>query len=522
MSEVFDVVVIGSGHNGLVTAGYLAKAGKSVLILEGHEHYGGGVATREVTLPGFKSDLHSTAHLSIQFNPLITRDELQLKSKYGLEYIRPEADISTTFTDGSTLISYKDLDRTIDNIAQVSKKDADAYYKLFQEGAEFAPLAIEGMFAPPPPFGAFVALLDQSPIGRNALHMMQRSVADIFDERFESDKVKIHIMRILSEHFIDPEIKGDGGVAFMYPAMLNKAGFCTPRGGSGALVDALIRQLKDHGAEFRNNSKVVKVLTSKGKAEGVRLADGSEIRAREVVVGQIHPYLLPKLVDGLDDQIQLEIKRAETSTFSCVTAHYALDAPPQYAHPDINDAWVNGLAPTSLKEYLTVFDDLRNGRVPKVPSIGTISTHKIDPTRNPEGKATFLAWRIMPFKLAGNRSWEDIRSEVEEETLDMIESFLPGLKANVLAKAFDTPEDIAAYSPTFQNGDVVGLSGQFFQTQGHRPTPSLAQYAVPGADNLYLSGTCMHPSVGGVTGGGRATAIKIFGDKEWDFDKVSS
>jgi phytoene dehydrogenase-like protein len=522
MSEVFDVIVIGSGHNGLTTAGYLAKAGKSVLILEGESHYGGGVATREVTVPGFKHDLHSANHLTIQFNPLITRDELKLKSKYGLEYIRPVADISTIFTDGSCLISYADITRTLDSIAVFSKKDADAYNKLYKEGLEFAPLAIEGMFVPPPPFGAFVAMLDQSATGRNVLHDLQRSVWDVLNERFESDQLKIHIMRILSEHFVDPGTGGEGGTAFLYPAMLDKAGFCTPRGGSGALVDAMIRQLEDHGAVLRANSKVVKVLTSKGKAEGVRLADGTEIRARELVVGQIHPYNLPKLVDGLDDQILYEIERAEHSTFSCCTAHYALDAPPKYSHEDLNDSWCNGLTTPSLKEFMTVFYDLRKGEIPKVPSIGTMSTHKVDPTRNPAGKATFLAWRVAPFKLEDGRKWEDIRAEVEEETLDMIDSFLPGLKSNVIGKAFDTPEDIAAHTPTFQFGDVTGLSGSFAQSQSHRPTPSLGQYAVPGVENLYLAGTFMHPSVGGVTGGGRATAVKIFGDKGWDFDKVTT
>ena len=521
MSEVFDVVVIGSGHNGLTTAGYLAKAGKSVLILEGEEHFGGGVATREVTVPGFKHDLHSANHLTIQFNPLLTKDELGLKSKYGLEYIRPVADISTIFTDGSYLINYADLDSSIESIKAFSKKDADAYYKLYKEGVEFASMAIESMFVPPPPFGAFVALLCQSDMGRNVLHDMQRSVQDVLHERFESEQVKIHIMRILSEHFVDPITGGEGGTAFLYPAMLERGGFCTPRGGSGALVDAMIRQLEDNGAELRNNSRVVKVIANNGKAEGVRLEDGTEIRARELVVGQIHPYNLPKLVDGLEDQVLYEIGRAEHSTFSCCTAHYALDAPPQYPHEDLNVSWCNGIAPPTLKEFMTVFQDMRRGLVPEATSLGTMSTHRVDPTRNPEGKATFLAWRVSPFTLADGAKWEDIRAQVEEETLDKLDAALPGFKSNVIAKAFDTPEDIAAHTPTFQYGDVIGLAGSFAQSLSHRPTPSLGQYAVPGVENLYLSGTFMHPNVGGVTGGGRATAVKIFGDKGWDFDKIT-
>ncbi|MDF0491080.1 NAD(P)/FAD-dependent oxidoreductase [Sphingobium sp. H39-3-25] len=522
MSENFDVVVIGSGHNGLVTAGYLAKAGKSVLVLEGKSFFGGGVATKEVTLPGFKHDLHSSAHLGILINPLIANDELQLKSKYGLEYIRPSAAYSTTFTDGSSLIGYNDLDRTIDNIAaNASRKDADAYYKLYKDSVDFVPLAIQGMFVPPPPYGAFIALLDQSAMGRNALHELQRSPLDILNERFESDKLKIHMSRLLTEHFVDPEAKGEGGSLFMYPAFIEQYGLQTPRGGSGGLVDALIRQLEDHGAVLRANSTVVKVLTVNGKAVGVRLADGSEILAKEAVVGQIHPFNLPKLVDGIEEQTQYEISRAETATFCCVTAHYALDKAPTYVHPDINDSWLNGLCPTSLADYKKLLFDVRNGYIPKIPSLGTISTHKVDPTRAPEGKSAFLVWRIMPFKLADGSSWADHKAEVEEETLDLVDSFLPGLKASVIGKAFDTPDDIAAYSPTFQHGDVSGLASPMMQSQGHRPTPSLSQYTVPGVENLYLSGVFMHPTAGGVCGGGRVTAVKLFGDKGWDFDEVT-
>jgi len=524
MSEVFDVIVVGGGHNGLTTAGYIAKAGKSVLVLESKAYLGGGVATKEITLPGFKHDLHSSAHLGILLNPLIANDELQLKSKYGLEYIRPNAAYSTTFTDGSCLIGYNDLERTIDNIAEVaSKKDADAYYQLYKESMEFVPMAMHGLFSPPPPYGAFIAMLDQSPMGRNALHEIQNSPLGILTERFESDKLKIHMLRLLTEHFVDPEARGEGGALFMYPAFFEKYGFQTPRGGSGGLVDAMVRQLEDHGAELRCNSTVTKILTSGGKAVGVRLADGTEIRAKEAVVGQIHPFNLQKMVDDvLDDQVLREIKRAETSSFSCVTAHYALDTPPSYVHPDINDSWLNGLCPTSLDDFKNVVYDVRNGRIPRTPSMGTIATHHVDPSRAPEGKSTFLVWRIMPYKLADGSTWADRKAEVEEETLNMVDSFLPGLKSSVLAKAFDTPDDIAAYSPTFQRGDVSGLAAPLFQSQGHRPTPSLSQYTVPGVQGLYLSGVFMHPTAGGVCGGGRVTALKLFEDKGWDFDKVTS
>ena len=111
MAGAFDIVVIGSGHNGLVAAAYLAKAGKKVLVLERNAWFGGGVVTQELTVPGFHHDRHSMAHIFIQANPLIRNDELGLLSKYGLKYIYPEMPLVSVFPDGETIGLYRDRER---------------------------------------------------------------------------------------------------------------------------------------------------------------------------------------------------------------------------------------------------------------------------------------------------------------------------------------------------------------------------------------------------------------------------
>ena len=521
MSEVFDVIVIGSGHNGLVAAAYLAKAGKSVLVVERNPHFGGGVWTAVATAPGFKHDMHSMGHLGILANPLIRKDELQLQSKYGLKYIRPIADYSTTFSDGSFVISYRDLERTIGSIAAISPRDADSYRRLANQSMEFLPMITESLFVPPPPFGAFMAMMDQSPMGRNLIQTMHRSVMDILDEWFENEKVKVHFMRLCSEHFIDPDGKGDGAMMFLFPALQHTYGLNCPEGGSGVLVDSLVRCLKDHRAELRANAHVSKVTVQNGKAVGVRLADGTEIRARSCIVGQIHPYNLPAMVEGLDEQTRYEVSRVKVATYSCVAGQYALDAPPQYAHEDMSGCALNGFAPPTIREFRRVIHALHDGEMSQVPSLSVHTISNIDPTRAPAGKCAMTVWRLAPYALRSGESWDDYKSQAEEETLAMVESLLPSVKGNVIAKSFETPLDFERYSLSFQRGDVSGISTQLFQSQGHRPTPSLAQYAVPGADGLYLAGCFMHPVAGGVTGGGRATAVKIFADRGWDFEKVT-
>ena len=137
MSQSFDIVVIGSGHNGLVAAAYLAAAGKNVAVLERNSWFGGGVITRELTVPGFKHDQHSTAHIFILGNPLIKNDDLGLLSRYGLKYVYPDVPFVCVFEDGATIGLHRDRNKTCQDIAQFSAKDADAFLKFAAVGETF-------------------------------------------------------------------------------------------------------------------------------------------------------------------------------------------------------------------------------------------------------------------------------------------------------------------------------------------------------------------------------------------------
>ncbi|MEO6186157.1 MAG: FAD-dependent oxidoreductase, partial [Steroidobacteraceae bacterium] len=125
-----DIIAVGSGHNGLVAAAYLAVAGKKVLVLERNAWFGGGVVSRELTLPGFRHDQHSMSHIFIQANPLLKNDELGLKSRYGLEYIFPAVPMMSVFEDGSTLKLHRDAAKSAAEIAKFSKKDAETFLRV--------------------------------------------------------------------------------------------------------------------------------------------------------------------------------------------------------------------------------------------------------------------------------------------------------------------------------------------------------------------------------------------------------
>src|SRR5271168_4964470 len=130
-----DIVTVGSGHNGLVAAAYLAAAGKKVLVLERNAWFGGGVVSRDLTVPGFHHDQHSMAHIFIQANPLLVDDELKLKTKYGLKYVFPDPPVTSLFEDGQTLSFYRERGRTCADIARFSNRDAEAYRNMSEQAA---------------------------------------------------------------------------------------------------------------------------------------------------------------------------------------------------------------------------------------------------------------------------------------------------------------------------------------------------------------------------------------------------
>jgi phytoene dehydrogenase-like protein len=523
MADGYDIIVIGSGANGLSAAAYMAKAGHKVLVLERKSWFGGGVSTREVVAPGFKHDLHSATHIVIQANPLIRNDELGLISKFGLKYIYPDGVFSTMFDDQTSMVSYFDIDKTCQSIAQFSQRDADAYRRFAAKSKETLPLIASGMFVPPVPQGAFWTLLDQSPQGRDLMRIMQSSMLDLVNEWFEHDKTKVHMLKFAAETLVGPDEKGTGMILYSFPAFVHTYQPGIPTGGSGALVDALMRCLESHGAQFRNDTDVTKVLVKGGRAVGVRLADGEQLRAKTAVIGQIHPHLLDRMIDGIDERTIANAKRTQPASFVLMSAHYALHESPVYrAGPEAGNVALANFAPASLERYRRIFDDFRYGDISRDQIIAAHVNSNHDPSRAPAGKAALTLFGFAPFELrnGGSAAWDDRKAEVSEILHQAYGAYVTNFTdANIIGRTFESPLDVQRYSPTFQSADVGGVGKYFNQIGGHRPTPELSQYTVPGIQGFYLAGTFMHPP-GGVTGGGRATAVKMCRDLKIDFDKI--
>ncbi len=515
---------MGAGHNGLVAAAYLAKAGKKVLVLERKAWPGGGVVTREINTPGYWHDEHSSVHIMIQGNPLIRQDELGLQSKFGLKY-QYGIPYAMIFPDQSTLVAYQDLDRTCEGIAKISHKDAETYRRFAKRAIAMLPAFGAGMYAPPTPMGAFVAMMDGSDEGREVLEAMQRSSLEIANQSFESEKVRIWLLRLVSENLQLPDELGTGFGLYLMPGLMHGYGVSQPAGGSGKLSESLIRCIEHYGGEVRCNSEVTKILTSGGRATGVRLSSGEEISARDGVIGAIHPHRLRAFVDGVPERVLDRAERTTLAAFSIMVSHYDLRQQAQfYAGEEVGHAiMLEYMSSNTLSEMLDDFDTLRRGRISERVLIAGGDESINDPSRVPPGRGMFHGITFAPYQLeeGGPSRWDEIAEQMGDRSLAAYRKFVKNLTSdNIIKRTIATPLDHARNSPnSMVGGDVHGIAPYFYQTGGHRPTPDLAQYTVPGVERFYLVGPFQHPG-GGVYGAGRATAMRMFEQFGMDFDKT--
>lgn len=520
----FDMIVVGAGHNQLTTAAYLAACGLKVLVLEADTQAAGGASTREVTLPGFKHDLHATGIVHLQNHPLLTNDELKLKEKYGLKFAHPESSFMTVFSDGDMLSCYQSLDRTCDEIARYSQHDAQAYWQFAKWMEKLEPIFSMSLGKPPLPFGRFISLLEQSAVGNTLVDMMFRSAYDVCLERFEHPKVQMHFLNWCAEMSVGIEDKTTG---ITLPLLIgashsNPAGVAI--GGTVSLSESMIRSIEDHGGEVRFSSRVAKVINEGGVARRVVLEKGGEIAARHGVVAALHPHTLGDYVDGLDPELLAKARKTESSVHSGVLIHAALNDAPQWRAGTTPNhcACVNMIDFTTMEDFRRLFDELRYGYLPK-HFTGYVSTHTLhDPSRAPAGKHTLYYYSYAPLKLAqgGHEAWDEVIEERRDWMMAQLRRYVSNMDdSNILKLTAQSPLDMSQHSPSFRYGDVVGLAMYIYQFFARRPTPELANYRVPGAQGLYLSGPFMHPG-GGITGGGRATAMTVLKDLGVDFHHI--
>lgn len=526
MSETYDVVIAGAGHNSLIVGCYLAKAGLKICITERSDKAGGSVSTRELTGPGFLQDVCSVSHALIMGNPLIRNDELQLLGKHGLKYAHPEKMTVLCFDDGQALEFYSDLDRTCESIAKISPKDAENYRKFVDFVSKTLDMVVMGMFSVPPSAGMQAMMLDQTPEGQEMMRLQSISAWDLICEWIEHPKIRIALARYASESMMNPFDNGTGfGFYIILPYMYKfGTGICV--GGSGALADALVRCFEDHGGVIKLDSEVKEVLIEGGEAKGLLLSNGTTIHASRAVVAGLHvTQVFPDMVPGvaLPDGFEHRLSVLKYADFQPMTVHLALKEPLHFklGGQGTDDFFWVELCHSDVEEFRRGFQNLQYGHIDRGYSCW-VQQFRADPTRVPEGKGSLHIYAFMPLDLkdGGRERWDDIGTDVADALIDDLRAQTTNLTDdNILGRHFMTPLDITRYNPALVNGDIQHLGFYSWQLGGNRPVPGWGQYRTP-VPKLYMTAGSTHPG-GGVTGGpGRNAAQVIMEDLELDFESV--
>jgi phytoene dehydrogenase-like protein len=513
----YDVIVAGGGHNGLTAAAYLARAGLDVLVLEAKDDVGGGVVTEEVTLPGFRHDLHAIAHIFIQGNPMIRDDELGLRSRYGLEYVYPDPSMSVVFPDGDYIAFHRDVHKTAETIARISPADAENYLAFYEFASPLLDLLLPALFSPPVPLGELFAMLDRSEAGQELIRVLMMSYLDVCTEWFTSPKVRAALVRWVSELLVAPDEGGTGAFLLLMVPFIHRYGLGYAAGGSGALTHALAKAVTEAGGTIRTAAPVAEFLFAGERVSGVRLVSGERLWARHAVVANLNIKQLPGMVGHrFGAEWERKVNRIKPVSFSLLAGHLALSEAPVFkAGPQVGAAGFQEIA-APLPDLLRTFDNLRYGEpIDNIPSIAVASAW--DPSRAPDGKHTLYLLSYAPTELAEG-SWDDRKDEIFDRVFDTFCAQTTNMSRDkVLARVVHSPVDAERFNRSWPGGDPGHFGSQLFQFMGYRPLPNMG-YRLP-AKGFYLVGPSTHPGQG-VTGGARAGAAAILSDLGLDLAEV--
>jgi phytoene dehydrogenase-like protein len=517
----YDAIVVGGGHNGLVAAAYLARAGRRVLVLERRPVLGGATVTEEV-LPGFRFSVFS--YVVSLLRPEIIR-ELDLP-RHGLQILPLESTV-TPLDNGDYLASWADPDESRRELYRHSPRDAEAnvvFGRLMQQMA-MAVKPILGMVPPDPTSLAPSDLAGLLRLGRHfrslgaeRLHALYRlmtmSSADYLDEWFEFDPLKAtkSASGIIGT-FLGPRSPGSAYVLLHhYMGEIDGAfrawGF--QKGGTGAISGAIARAARAFGATIRTDAPVERVLVRDGRVTGVALESGEEIAAR-IVVSSLDPRLtFTKLVDpqALPGELVDGVRRYRFRG-SSGKVNLALDGLPEFtclpgAGPHLRGAF--SISPSV--EYLErAYDDAKYGEFSRRPYMDIVIPSMIDPGMAPPGKHVMSIFvQYAPYHLNGG--WNDARRDAFGDTvIDTLSCYAPNLKSLIRHRQVLTPADIE---------QITGLSeGNIFQGELAlqqlfflRPAPAWAKYRTP-IRGYWQCGAGTHPGGGIMGASGRLAALEI-------------
>ena len=531
MAKTYDAVIIGAGHNGLACAAYLARAGRSVLVLERLDVVGGATVTEEHH-PGFKYS--ACSYVVSLLRPQVI-SELDLP-RHGLD-ILPLDGTLTPLPDGDYLMRWHDGAETRRELERHSPADADAYGQ-FGELLYHLARTVRPILGTTPPDPTSVRpsqlgrLLDLGrQFGKSGEHLydlaklMTMSSADFVEAWFETEALKATLSASgIIGTFLGPRSPGSAYVMLHHymgelDGQFRAWGF--PRGGMSGVAEAFAGAARAAGVEIRLEAPAGEILISGGRARGVVLEDGEEIAARAVVSGLDPKLTFERLTapEHLDDEFRRQVARYKIRG-SSGKVNLALDALPEFACLEHAKSWTGYPVEAHLGGAISIspsidyleqaYDDAKYGRFSRRPYMDIILPSLIDPSMAPPGKHVMSIFvQYAPYELAEG-TWEDQRDAFGDAVVNTLAEYAPNLKDLILHRQVLSPWDLEQRYGLTQGNIFHGelsLEQLFFL----RPAAGWAEYATP-IEKLYMCGSGTHPGGGVMAAPGRLAAQKILAD----------
>ncbi|NOU98789.1 phytoene desaturase family protein [Paenibacillus planticolens] len=526
--KTYDIIMIGSGHNALIAAAYLTRAGRSVLVLEKNDRPGGFLRTEELTLPGFKHDVYAAAHPLLLTGPAYADLGEALEAR-GLRYINTEFPTGVSMEDGQTGVFPRSFEDLVIEAERLTLGDGAALVRMFEEfnphaGDVFSLFNLD--LSSPQASNILKKLLQNNGRpGYSAFAASAFSTARYAVSSFKSPVLRAMLASWVTHLGRTPDEIGSGIWVPLTAMALMGGGMPIPEGGSEKLAQALARLVQDQGGDIRTHTQVQRIVVKNGRAIGVRTSEGEEFYAKQAVIASTGPdqlYLSLLANEEVSPPLLAQAKQFRYGR-GCVQIHLALSEPPRWP-----DARFTRVGQPHLTDGLDGFTQAiaqgMSDLLPAKPTFTVDCSTNLDPTRAPAGKAVM---RIQVLEVpcrprgdaagqidVGDGAWTpDLTKRFTERVLAIVSKHIPNIPSAIIGHSVVTPDTIARYNPNSGPGDPYGGAHDLAQSYLLRPLPAQPSHQTE-VPNLFMLGAATWPGHGINGGSGYIVSQKLLSQDE--------